>query len=271
MRLRVGSVPYLNAKPLVDWFHTQECTTNVDGEVEVIYAVPSQLARMLRAGEIDVCNCSIFESMRAPGLRVIPNISISSQGSVKSVRLFCKIPVSQVKTVALDSSSLTSAALTQIILSEVYGIRPNYVHSAPDLDAMLTTCDAGLIIGDLKLFDLHTGTTVYDLGACWQQLTGAPFVYAAWQAPVGTAGRELEELLHTAKMWGLARLDEIAHRWARQMDLPEAQCLDYFVNAMDYDLTPRHVEGMRLFQAKCVSNGLVDTAYPIEIDPTSSP
>src|SRR5579859_4688343 len=102
MRLRIGSVPYLNAKPLVDWFHSPDC----DADVEIIYQTPSKLARMVRSGEIDLCNCSIFESLREPGLAIIPGISISSDGPVKSVRLFCSKPIYELQTVALDTSSL---------------------------------------------------------------------------------------------------------------------------------------------------------------------
>src|SRR5579871_4582488 len=133
MTLRIGSVPYLNAKPLVDWFHSAEC----DADVTVHYAVPSELAKMLRAGEIDVANCSIFEAFQAPGLTLIPNISISSDGPVKSVRLFCKKPMAEIRSVALDTSSLTSSALTRILLREVFSLQPCYYHHAPQMEAML--------------------------------------------------------------------------------------------------------------------------------------
>ena len=261
MRLRIGSVPYLNAKPLVDWFHSPEC----DADVELIYAVPSQLAVMLREGEIDVCNCSIFESMRSPGLCVVPGVSISSDGPVKSVRLFCSKPVDELKTVALDTSSLTSSALTHIILSELYHIEPEYHDSQPDLNDMLAHCDAGLIIGDLKLFNLHEGTTVIDLGECWQRLTGLPFVYAAWQAPVDKATPEMVQILTKAKSWGVDRLEQLAQNWSAKMDLPYERCLDYFVNAMCYELDSAQIEGMKMFQRKCYEHGLIESDESIRL------
>ncbi len=257
MRLRVGSVPYLNAKPLVDWFHSPDCNE----DVEVVYAVPSELARMVRAGEVDVCNCSIFESLSQPGLCLVPDISISSDGPVKSVRLFAKKPAANLKSVALDTSSLTSAALAKVILSELYGCDPLYISHAPDLDQMLSACDAGLIIGDLKLFALHADTQVYDLGECWQRLTCLPFVYAAWQAPLAVQLKhpELPNILSRARDWGVARLDKLAKRWAVEMHLPYERCLDYFTNAMDYDLGDRQLAGMNLYQDKCTNHGLIPT------------
>ena len=36
MTLRIGSVPYLNAKPLVDWFHSPESDADVEITLELI-------------------------------------------------------------------------------------------------------------------------------------------------------------------------------------------------------------------------------------------
>ncbi len=253
MKLRIGSVPYLNAKPLVDFFHSSEC----DADVEVIYEVPSKLAKMIRRNEIDVCNCSIFEGMRQPGLAIIPGISISSDGPVKSVRLFCHEPIQDLKSVALDTSSLSSAALTRILLAELYNCSPNFSNAAPDLDAMLLRSDAGLIIGDLKLFDLHGNTTVYDLGELWKTLTGLPFVYAAWQAPIEKITPEMIQLLRMSRDWGTVQLDVLAAKWASIMSLPTSQCTDYFINAINYDLTEKQILGMRSFEVKLFQHGLI--------------
>jgi chorismate dehydratase len=261
MTLKIGSVPYLNVKPLVDWFHTNECHE----DVEIIYAVPSKLAQMLRQGELDVANCSIFEAFQTPDIVLIPNISISAYGPVKSVRLFCERPMPEIRTVGLDTSSLTSVALTKILLSEQFGLSPTYAHAAPDLYAMLEEYDAALLIGDLKLFDLHPGTTVYDLGQGWWDLTGLPFVYASWLARAESATPEMTQILTAAKAWGMARLDELAHTWADRMNLPLERCQDYFFHVMNYDLNTEQQQGLHLFQQKCHSHNLIPTLYPIQI------
>ena len=254
--MRIGSVPYLNAKPLVDWFHSPEC----DANAEVIYAVPSKLAEMLRAGELDVANVSIFEGLQNPGLVLIPDISISAYGAVKSVRLFSKVPLQQIQTVALDTSSLTSAALTKILLKEAFGLSPEYRNFAPNLDAMLAENDAGLIIGDLKLFDLMPGTVVYDLGQGWQDLTGLPFVYAGWLARREAVSDEMANALHRAKRWGLERLETLAEKWAAQMNLPLDRSRDYLLNVMNYDLTPEQRNGLKLYREKCAAHGLLSAS-----------
>ena len=251
--MRIGSVPYLNAKPLVDWFHSSDC----DADAEIVYAVPSRLAEMLRAGELDVANVSIFEGLQNPELVLIPDISISAYGAVKSVRLFSRVPLEQIQTVALDTSSLTSAALTKILLSESFGLSPEYRNFAPNLDLMLAENDAGLIIGDLKLFDLMPGTVVYDLGQGWQELTGLPFVYAGWLARRESVSEAMQDALQKAKHWGLERLEMLAEKWAGQMNLPLDRSRDYLLNVMNYDLTPEQRNGLELYQAKCVAHGLL--------------
>lgn len=253
MKHRIGSVPYLNAKPLVDWFHAPEC----DAEAEVIYAVPSELAQMLRRKEIDVANVSIFEGFQNPDLVLIPDISISAIGAVKSVRLFSKVPFEEIQSVALDTSSLTSAALTRILLKEQFGVSPCYQNHPPQLDTMLKECDAGLIIGDLKLFDLMPGVQVYDLGRGWHELTGLPFVYAAWLARRECFSDEMADVLGEAKTWGVARREELAVKWAEKMDLPLDRCRDYLLHVMNYDLTPQHLAGLHLYQQKCFEHGLI--------------
>ena len=255
MKLRIGSVPYLNAKPLVDWFHSAEC----DAEVEITYAVPSQLAQMLRRDELDVANVSSFEAFQNPELTLLPGISISAYGAVKSVRLFSQVPLSKLRTVALDTSSLTSVALTKILLSEQFQVQPQYVSQPPHLETMLHTCDAGLIIGDLKLFALHAQTTVYDLGQGWFDLTGLPFVYAAWLARTDRATPEMAAILHKAKAWGLDRLESLAAKWAERMDLPLDRSRDYLLNVMNYDLTPEQRRGLETFHRKCLEHGLLSS------------
>jgi chorismate dehydratase len=261
MSLRIGSVPYLNAKPLVDWFHSPEC----DVEVELTYAVPSQLARMLRENALDVANVSIFEGLQNPDLVLIPDISISAYGAVKSVRLFARVPMEQIRSVALDTSSLTSTALTRILLKETFGLSPCYEHHPPQLNAMLAACDAGLIIGDLKLFDLLPGTTVYDLGQGWYDLTGLPFVYAGWLARADCASEAMAAILHRAKSWGTARLEALAAKWATEMALLPDRCHDYLLNVMNYDLSPEQMEGLRAFQRKCHKHGLIETLHPLRL------
>ncbi|HZL99446.1 MAG TPA: MqnA/MqnD/SBP family protein, partial [Planctomycetota bacterium] len=101
--VRLGSVPYLNARPLV---------AGLDRErgVELSEAPPSELARQLRAGRLDAALASAVELLRDPPLGWIAGPAIASRGPVASILLFVRGPPAAVRSLALDRSSLTAAA-----------------------------------------------------------------------------------------------------------------------------------------------------------------
>lgn len=259
MTLRIGCVPYLNAKPVIDWFHSPDC--NADAEVS--YAVPSQLAVDLREGRLDVALVSTVELFRAPGLQVVPNISISANGVVRSVRLFSKVPPSQIGTVAMDLGSLTSVALTSILLKEKYGVTPQFQRLSPDLSAMLREHDAALIIGRLDDFQPQP-PYVLDLGEQWKTLTGLPFCYAAWLAREGVPSQPMVTILMRAKEWGQLHRTEIVKRWSDRLELPIERVTEYLCGTIDFDLGPAERHAVELFKEKCYRHGLIEQPVPVE-------
>jgi len=259
MSLRIGCVPYLNAKPLIDWFHSPEC----DVDAQVVYAVPSQLAMELRDGRLEVALVSTFELFRAPGLCVVPDISISADGAVRSVRLFSKVPFAAIRSIALDLGSLTSVALLQILLREVYGIQPQLERAEPELSVMLARHDAGLIIGRLDDYQPRP-TYVLDLGEAWKKLTGLPFCYAAWLARKDLPSEPMRGALLRAKEWGDAHRGDLVKHWSSELNLETARVAEYLCDTIDYGLNRKEHEAIELFQEKCHRNGLIECTVPVE-------
>jgi chorismate dehydratase len=248
MTVIIGSVPYLNEKPLTRWFtHTDE---GCNSGIEVIYAVPSELAGMLARGEISAALVSSFEYLRTPGYEIVPNIAIATQDEVLSVRAFSQVPWRFTQSVALDTSSLTSAALLKILLADVYNAHPNFINHAPDLDAMLAVADAGLLIGDAGMLASDKGLLTLDLGSAWRRLTGLPFVYACWIGRAENITEDLVQALTTAKAWGLTQLREIAVEQAEKLQCPEALCRRFLTEIMDYDLGEEELRGLEEFAAR---------------------
>ncbi len=252
-------MPYLNGKPLIDWFHSPEC----DFPAEISYAVPSRLAMLLESGELDAALLSSFEALKHPEFHIAPDVSVAARGEVQSVRVFCRKPIAQVKNVALDTSSLTSAALTRIVMDEVYHLKPQYEPRPPDLDRMLNDFDAALIIGDLKLFETPV-SEIIDLGEAWFRLTERPFVYATWLVrPEAVSGPLINALLQ-AKNWGLSHLADLSSHWSNEMRLPYDRCRYYFERVMRYSLGPDEIGGLNLFREKCIRHGLISAKTIIE-------
>ncbi len=181
MSLRLGAVGYLNARPLVHGLDRQ-----LD-RFAIRFDAPSRCAELLDRGEVDLGLIPSIEYLRSPEYSIVPSIAIASRHAVASVALFTQKPRAQVRTVALDSSSRTSAALLQILYLERFGQSPRFVTMAPDLPRMLRQCDAALLIGDAALFLDHeaAGLEKVDLGVEWHELTGLPFVWAFWGGPRG--------------------------------------------------------------------------------------
>ena len=128
---------------------------------------------------------------------------------------------------------------------------------------MLKNCDAGLIIGDLKLFELASEVEIYDLGRGWHDLTGLPFVYAGWLAREESISQEMVEILTKAKTWGLERLEELARIWSEKWNLSFEMSHDYLFNVMNYNLSPEQFLGLTLYQQKCFEHNLLPELIPI--------
>ena len=247
---RLGVVPYLNAKPLI---YALEKFPRAD--VELVSEVPSRLATLLQQGKLDAALLSSLVSLAEPHLDAVPGLAIASEGPVQSVLLFTKMPLSQVQRVALDTSSLTSVALTQILFQERFGLRPEYENHAPDLASMLSVADAALLIGDPGLaqhFQSPPGLKtplceVMDLGQAWTDWTGLPFVFALWTLRPEVLSTSLPGILHQARADSGPLIPEMAGAASRRLGLPAEVCEHYLRDTIRYDLGPREQAGLQRF------------------------
>lgn len=251
-RFRIGCVPFLNAKPLVAYYATPEG----EAEAEVIFGPPSQLAAWVDRGEVDVALASSYFAAADPGYAIAPGISISSLGAVDSVRLFSKVPLPEIRTLALDESSMTSNHLALLLLAKKYGCRPAAATMPPDLTRMLSNKDAAVLIGDLGMESDGDGLTVLDLGAAWNELSGLPFVWAVWLGREGLSDELAASLLH-AKDYGMRHIEDIARAESERLNWPYGRCLRYVAEVIDYDLTDLHIQGFRLYRDLCAEAGFV--------------
>ncbi|MDO8136328.1 MAG: menaquinone biosynthesis protein [Candidatus Brocadiales bacterium] len=255
-RLRIGVVPYLNAKPLVYGLEKR-------GQVELIFDLPSVLPRLLEEGGVEVALIPSIEYLRGKGYTALAGICISSKGPVESVRLFLKKPLNKLRSVALDEASLTSAALTRIILKERYGLEPRYLswRSGPRLEGV--EADAVLVIGD-NAIRVSDGLPSLDLGAEWQELTQLPFVYALWVATSAERLERVSVLLQEAKESGVQDLGVIALREAEKLGLRHEVCLRYLTERIHYSLGEQEIEGLERFYSYALKMGLAPEGVRLE-------
>ncbi|HEY8506665.1 MAG TPA: menaquinone biosynthesis protein [Gemmataceae bacterium] len=241
--VRVGAVAYLNTKPLI------ERLTDFHPAVELSLEVPSRLADRLAAGELDVALIPVIEYFRAGTYTVVPGIAIASRGPVLSVTLFSRVPWGQIRTLALDEGSRTSAALAQVLLRTRHGARPELRPLPLDASPDDLDTDAVLLIGDRAMRACLPGYPyAFDLGQEWFDWTGLPFVYAFWAVRAGVNLRGVDAALRRAKEFGRERAGEIAHREAPLLGLDAGFCRRYLQSIIRFDLGPDEEAGLRRFR-----------------------
>jgi chorismate dehydratase len=249
--IRIGAVEYLNTKPLI-------CDLELLAPgAELVLEVPSKLADDLAAGRLDVALIPAIEYFRAGNYTIVPNISIASKGPVLSVTLFSRVPVSEIKSLALDEGSRTSAALVQILLHKRHGVRPELQPLPMSRDADHTDADAVLLIGDRAMRASLPGFPhSHDLGQEWHDWTGLPFVYAFWSVRPGVELGDVADALQEAKRRGISRVAQIAHAEAKKLALDAGFCRRYLTNIIYFDLGPKEQAGLRRFYAEACELGL---------------
>ncbi len=262
-RLRIGAVSFLNTKPLIYPLLNKEIQTDIALSVDV----PSRIATLLSEGELDVGLIPIIEYFRAnpsgTNYRILPDMAIASPGSVQSIQLFSRVPIQEIRRVALDTSSRTSVALLKVLLAEKYQISPAFTTCAPTVipstalqNRQYPPFEAVLLIGDPALRHLDSTEYSVDLGEAWYKLTGLPFVYACWVAREEACLADLPRVLLQSKARGIAQIPEIAQIEARKLGLPETLCLDYLQNRIKYDLDASAIAGIEMFYKFAVKNNL---------------
>lgn len=250
--VRLGAVNYLNVRPLVDGLDRHQ-------GFSLRFDVPSLCAALLDEGTIDLGMVPSITYLNRPGDCIVPGVCIGSEGAVASVALFTRRPMSDVRTIALDTSSRTSAALVRILCRRVFHITPTFLPHAPDLDSMLAVADAALLIGDPALFLDHRayGTEKVDLGEEWTRMTGLPFVWAFWAGRSGAVDVEAVSVLQDAARRGTARVDQIAADYCQGHPERVALAQAYLRRHLAFDLSSRAVAGLTTYYQEAVDAGVV--------------
>jgi chorismate dehydratase len=229
MSIRLGRISYVNMAPV--FFRLQ-------ADVEEIGGVPTDLNRRLLDGELDVAPISSIAYARNAGrLRLLPRLCVSSEGAVDSIQLVSRVPLEQVRTIAVTPESATSAVLTKVLL-------PGAEHVPFDEEA-----DARLLIGDAALKSAFEDPTPHhDLGRLWLERTGLPMVFAVWAAtePVAEGILELEEALVASVRTARAEPETLAFEASERYGYPAGFLARYF-EKLRYRFGPRERAGLYTF------------------------
>jgi chorismate dehydratase len=261
-RLKVSAISFLNTAPLMWDFEHADAAKDFD----ISYTIPSECAAALAAGKADIGIIPAITYAQIPGLVILPNIAIAARDSVRSILLISKKPIEDVKTVATDTSSRTSVALTQILFAKFLGGHRKFTPHPPNLREMLKQHDAALLIGDSALqISLHDTTHhVYDLGHDWRRLTGKPFVFAFWAVRLDALHRQprgmnLTRMFQQSRDHGLLpdNIAALAAEWSGKLGIAEAEVTTYLTENIHYYLDRENHAGLDLFLNYAQEVGLI--------------
>jgi len=251
-QLQIGAVSYLNSRPLIEGLEDLLPSANL------VLDYPSRLADSLSNGSLDVALIPSIEYFRRPGYEVISDACVAARGEVLSVKLYCRVHPGNIRRLALDEGSRTSAALTKIILADRYGVIPQTERLRMESTTLDSSADAVLLIGDRAMHDpTESFVEVMDLGQVWNDWTGLPFVFAMWVARQEANTDGIDDILSHARDLGLARVAEIAAEEAPRLGLTQTVAHNYLTKNLHYHLTSAERSGLKLFCELAAQHNLV--------------
>ena len=278
-KLRISVVKYANTAPLVwSFLHGP-----LAGKYDLSFTVPSQCADALRVGAADIAIIPAIEYQRIPNMVVLPDLAIASQNRVRSLLIVSKEPIEQVRSMALDSSSRSTQALTRILAAEHWKITPEFFEAEPDLIAMLDKADAAMIIGDPALrlsVAIEKKSTVslqgrgicqadalgiprneifhiYDVVGEWRKFTNLPAVMAIWAGRPGLVTPQVVADFTASRAFGLSQIPAISQAAARELDLPPAVLESYLRQNIDFSLGEDNRRGLERYFHEAAKLGLI--------------
>ena len=244
---------------------------------DISYTLPSACAHALKTGTADIGIIPAAACTQIPGLMVLPGIAIASRRPVRSILLVSKLPVEKIRSVALDTSSMTSVALTKILFEKWLGGGRTFAPMAPDIDKMLGSYDAGLVIGDPALQIDRTRYFTLDLAEEWIRYTGKPFVFAFWairQAALreATTVQDLASVFQQSRDHGLepASLDALGREWGPRLGISESDVHSYLTDNIYYYLDASCLEGLKLFYRYAAEIGALPASPEIHFLPAAN-
>jgi len=260
----VAASSYLNSAPLIWSFARGERAREV---ALLTDAAPARCGDMLARGLVEAALVPVIEYQRLPEVSVVPGVCVGARRAVRSVVLVMRggKDLKDVRTLALDESSRTSAALVQIIFREFVGRDVQTAPASPDVKAMLAEHDAALVIGDPAMTFARENLRVYDLAVVWREFTGLGFVFAMWMAHESAAAAVRRVDFAGARDEGLARLEEIVAEYERELGLPRAELRSYLTENICFDLNEEMRAGLELFFRLAHKHKLTQGVRPLKM------
>ena len=214
-------------------------------QLDLLLDYPANIAKMLLNNYVDIGLVPVAVLPNMNEYHIISDYCIGCDGEVASVCLCSEVPITEIKKVMLDYESRTSVALCKILMQDYWNISPVLEKGFPGYQKNIRGTTAGLVIGDRALKQRNISKYVYDLGLVWKEMTGLPFVFAAW-----VSNKIMDDAFisafNKATSEGFLYLEEIvADHPFDSYDLQK-----YYTKNIQYNLDDKKQEALKLFLKK---------------------
>jgi chorismate dehydratase len=282
-RVRMAAIHFLNPAPLMWDFEHEPERSYLRELYQIGYTTPSGCAAELAAGEADIGLVPVAAYATTPSLVVVPGCTVAALDHVRSIILVVRPEqgVSAVRTVAADTSSLTSYTYTRILFEIFWKVPAVFIPQEPDLESMLAVADAALLIGDPALLALEdmearaarTGERLLylDLAHEWHSFTGLPWISAFWALRPGgleetpISASKLIEDLQTSRDHGLEHIEDLVGEWSTRIAVPAETIQLYLTKNIHYILDEACLRGLHEFYRYAAECGALPAAPPLRL------
>lgn len=249
---RFAVLPYCNAAPLV-YYIPDFCPST-----SLVEKYPREMSYELKSNRVDAALVPIVDFLSDEKLRMVPGLGICADGPVESVLLRSQKPLDEVRSIRLFPESRTSNALIQVLLFQYFGGNHDISFTANGEET-----DAAVMIGDKALCESQTDYT-YDLSDMWSRQTNLPFVFAVWACRADMLDRtNISSILRKTKEKGCDNISVLSRYHSERLNLDPDYVQHYLTECLYYDIGPREVESMKLFQELAAHISCDDSKVPV--------
>ncbi|MDB9964144.1 menaquinone biosynthesis protein [Vicingaceae bacterium] len=244
-KVKISIVSYLNTTPLVFGIENNKSFLE---QIELHKDIPSECARKLITGEVDLGLVPVAAIPSLKEAHVISEYCIGALGKVKSVLLVSDVPLEEIEGIYLDYHSRTSVNLCKVLCRELWNIAPTFIAGEAGFENKISGSTAGVIIGDRTFHLKKDYSHQFDLAEEWQKLTNLPFVFAAWVSNKKLTTEFIAEF-NEVMQEGLNQLDASIET-STQNIISKELLKEYLTTYIDFDFDVQKHEAMNLFLSK---------------------
>ncbi|MCA0431364.1 MAG: menaquinone biosynthesis protein [Bacteroidetes bacterium] len=241
--MKISIVNYTNTLPFRWALHNSNFIKKIDLQEDI----PSICAQKLKYQQVDVALVPVALLPELNNYYIITEYCIGANKLVDSVKLYSQVPIHEVETILLDYQSKTSVTLVKVLCNELWKVKVNYKNAEVGFENNVTDKTAAVIIGDRTFGLKNKFNFEYDLATEWFNLTGLPFVFAAWVANEKLNDNFIEEF-NTVLKYGVNNIDSAVNELNKNYN--KDFIIDYLKNKISYNLDDGKKIGLELFLKK---------------------